>query len=482
MGFKRGLHGIGRVVAIAAAFAIVWHYLFAAALSAAESSSRPAPPQPPKRLLGELLDQPVDSFDRFDQKIARLQPEDAVAAAEGIRKLPGKWVTLYTDLPSAKEIDELPALFDAAVPQYCRYFGIDEAALGPWRATACVMKDRERFVRANLLPPEIPAFQFGYARNYDLWLDDQPSDYYRRHLLLHEGVHCFMNTRLGACGPPWFMEGTAELLATHHWDGRTLTLGVVPRHKEDVPMWGRIKIIRDELAAKRGKRIDAVLDLRPTAFLENDAYAWSWALAVLLDHHPRYQARFRQMQKHVLDKHFNEKFRQAFADDWAELAEHWQLFVMTLEYGHDVARDSAVFAPGKPPAPGAAFEVAADRGWQSSGWAVEEGKSYTLRASGRYQVAAEPKPWPCEPGGVTIRYYQGRPLGMLLMGIRPDVPAAGLSALLRPPVEVGLGRTFTAERSGTLYFKINELPSEWADNAGSLQVEIQPAGRRTPFD
>lgn len=454
--------------------------LLAATLWAAESSSRPAPPRPPGRLLGELLDQSVDSFDRFDKSISRLQPDDAAVAAEGIRKLSGRWVTLYTDLPAAKEIDDLPALFDAAVPQYCRYFGIDEASLGPWRATACVMKDRERFVRANLLPPEIPAFQFGYARNYDLWLDDQPSDYYRRHLLLHEGVHCFMNTQLGACGPPWFMEGTAELLATHHWDGRALSLGVVPRHKEDVPMWGRIKIIRDELAAKRGKRIDAVLDLRPTAYLENDAYAWSWALAVLLDHHPRYQARFRQMQKHVLDKQFNEKFRQAFADDWAELAEHWQLFVMTLEYGHDAARDSATFAAGKPPAPGATCEVAADRGWQSSGWAVEAGKSYTLRASGRYQVAAEPKPWPCEPGGVTIRYYQGRPLGMLLMGIRPDAPATGLSALLRPSLEVGLGCTFTAERSGTLYFKINELPSEWADNAGSLQVEIRPAGAPAP--
>lgn len=444
-------------------------------LHAAESSSRPAPPRPPGRLLGELLNQPVDALDRFDDRIARLHPDEAAANAEGIRKLAGRWITVFTDLPSSQEVDGLTAVFDSAVPQYCRYFGIEETALGDWRVTACVMKDRERFARANLLPAELPAFQFGYARNYDLWLDDQPSDYYRRHLLLHEGVHCIMNTRLGACGPPWFMEGTAELLATHAWDGRTLTLGVIPRAKEDVPMWGRIKIVRDDLAAKRGKRIEAILDLPPTAFLENDAYAWSWALAVLLDHHPRYRDRFRAMRLHVRDKQFNAKFREAFAEDWNELNEHWQLFAMTLEYGHDVARDSAVFASGKLPVSGATFEVAADRGWQSSRWAVVQGKKYQLRAWGRYSIAAEPVPWPCEPNGVSIRYYQGRPAGELLMNIRPDEPPAGLSALLRPPTPVGLGCTFTAERSGTLYFKINEPPSSWADNSGSLTVEIRPA-------
>ena len=63
--------------------------------------------------------------------------------------------------------------------------------------------------------------------------------------------------------------------------------------------------------------------------------------------------------------------------------------------------------------------IAADRGWQSSGVWLEAGKSYHVTASGRYQIAAEKsndgeKAWPCEPGGVTIEYHDGRPLGMLL--------------------------------------------------------------------
>ena len=45
----------------------------------------------------------------------------------------------------------------------------------------------------------------------ELWLHDQPTAYYRRHLLLHEGTHVFMASFLGGCGPGWYMEGTAEL-------------------------------------------------------------------------------------------------------------------------------------------------------------------------------------------------------------------------------------------------------------------------------
>ena len=69
--------------------------------------------------------------------------------------------------------------------------------------------------------------------------------------------------------------------------------------------------------------------------------------------------------------------------------------------------------------------VAADRGWQNSGLRLEAGVSYRLTAAGRYQVAKTTKVWWCEPGGVSIRYYRGRPLGILLAAVRPDHPAAG---------------------------------------------------------
>ena len=53
--------------------------------------------------------------------------DEAKVQAAGIRKLVGRHIVLYTDLPSKPEIDSLPAVFDKAVPQWAEYFGVDPA-------------------------------------------------------------------------------------------------------------------------------------------------------------------------------------------------------------------------------------------------------------------------------------------------------------------------------------------------------------------
>ena len=169
-----------------------------------------------------------------------------------------------------------------------------------------------------------------------------------------------------------------------------------------------------------------------------------------------------------------QQFYRLFAADWQELCEEWQLFIAGLEYGYDLRRTAVDFTPGKPlPADGASVTVAADRGWQNAGVRLEAGTKYVLRASGRYQVADKPQPWRCEPGGVSIRYYQGRPLGMLLAAVRPDKPEPDAPSALLKPIEVGLGTTLTPEQSGTLFFKINDSAGELGDNAGELKVEVK---------
>ena len=76
-----------------------------------------------------------------------------------------------------------------------------------------------------------------HQRHFDrpeFWLYDQPTAYYRRHLMLHEGTHVFMVSFLGGCGPGWYMEGTAELFGTHRLDEQSgqLTLRIMPRSRE----------------------------------------------------------------------------------------------------------------------------------------------------------------------------------------------------------------------------------------------------------
>jgi hypothetical protein len=399
----------------------------------------------------------------------------ARTAVAGIRKLESKRLLLYTDLPSSDAVDQLPAIFDQAFPQWCARFAINPAEHADWRMTGFLIKDKARFEQAGLLPANLPPFRHGYTRYDTLWLYEQPSDYYRRHLLLHEGTHGFMFTLLGRCGPPWYMEGVAELLGTHLLDSGRLTLGYMPKDRAEVPEWGRIRIIKDALAEHRAMRLPDVLDYPPTAHLQTEPYAWCWAAAILLDRDPRYQERFRQLYKNVLAADFNARFRQTFADDWPGLLEQWQVMVCGLEYGYDFARTAIDFTPGRPlPAAGATVRVAADRGWQNSGLRLEEGQSYRLRAFGRYQVGAKPQVWWCEPGGVSLRYYQGRPLGVLLAAIRPEPTGTKTPCAFLHPVVVGLAATLPVTHSGTLFLKINHSAAELADNTGELNVEIRP--------
>jgi hypothetical protein len=414
----------------------------------------------------------ADSASTFIRDLPRLVINEDQVDKAGIRRLAGRRLTLYTDLPPDQDVDVLTDAFDQAFPQWCEYFGIDAQEHADWAMTGFLMADKSLFQRTGLLPQDLPPFQHGFARNYELWLYEQPSVYYRRHLLLHEGTHGFMNTLLGGCGPPWYMEGIAELLATHQWEEGRLALKYMPRSRDEVPMWGRIRAIQDEFAAGRGMLLEGVLGYNSHAHLEAEPYAWCWAVAVLLDSHPAYRDPFRQLQKSVLAPDFSQRFRHEVGDHWQQLNEQWQLMVAGIEYGYDVARTVVEFGPGRPlKASGATVIVAADRGWQNSGLRLDAEAAYRLQASGRYQVDDRPQIWWCEPNGVTIRYYKGLPLGILLAAVRPDQPAGGLSPLLKP-TPVGLQSTLTPERSGTLFLRINDSAGELHNNAGTLTVAV----------
>jgi hypothetical protein len=416
--------------------------------------------------------------------------------AAGIRKASGKHLTLYTDL-SGEEIDELPKVFDLAFPQWCRYFGIDPKQTADWRMTAYLMKDRAKFANAGLLPNDLPAFEHGFSRANELWLKEQPSPYYRRHLLLHEGIHGFMFSMLGDCGPLWYMEGMAEYLATHQWHDGKLTLGYMPKSREESAMWGRIRLIQDAVAERRAKRFPAILDLTGGVHRENELYAWCWLAAAFLDQHPKYQARFRELPKIVTRTDFNEQFRKRFEADWPALCEEWQLLTTNLEYGYDIARSAIDFTPANnsprpqagegpgvraegsqktdgslPDSNAPALSIAADRGWQNTGLRLEAGVTYRIRATGRYQLAQLPKTQWCEPNGVSIYYYRGRPLGILLAAVHPDPATPNeLSALLKPTV-VGLETTLTPTTTGTLFLKINDSSANFAKNSGKAEVDV----------
>ncbi len=404
-------------------------------------------------------------------------------AAAGIRRLDGAHLTLYTDLPPSPDVDELPQVFDAAVDPWCDYFRLPRQRAAAWKIVAYVIDRKERFQATMLLPDDLPPFLHGYQRGLQLWLYEQPSAYYRRHMLLHEGTHAFMNGMLSGCGPPWYMEGLAELLATHRWHDGQLQLAYFPRRRDEVEQWGRIKIVRTEVAAGLLLALEEIMAYGPRAHLRTEPYAWCWAAAAFLDGHPAFADRFRQLPAyvHAPESDLTARFWQLVAEDRRQLNEQWQLFALNIDYGYDVAREAIEYAP-----PGEAFvdarevRVQVDRGWQSTGLRLAADVPYHLVAAGRYQVGAGPPIWWCEPDGVTIRYVAGRPLGMLLAAVSdPLQPLAGVTPLAQPAA-IGRDASVTFPMAGTLFLRINDAPAELADNRGEVTVRIAPAPPPAP--
>ncbi len=429
-------------------------------------------------------------FQGPDAEAKQLQVDSEKLLAHGIRTVTGKRLILHTDIPLDDELRSLPVLFEKATIQFCDYFDMELQEVADWQVRACVIQDLEKFERAGLLPQVLPKFQHGYALGDRIFLKEQPSKYYRRHLLLHEGTHSFMLRFFQGAGPPWYMEGIAELLATHHWDGTDLTLNTFPTDKNDVPFWGRVKIVKDDVAAQKGKMIEEVMQYGSNAHLNVEAYGWSWAAAKFLDQHPQFQATFRKHIEHAGDSsgQFSISLVEAYGEEWFKVRQQWQLFVMNMEYGYDIAREAIedVEVQQYADLPSEqVFQVQADRGWQSTGLYVTQGMKIQVTATGRFVIhreqgddpedQAEPTVWESEAGGVSIRYHGGHPLGTLLVAL-DNLEQTGLTGLVSSGA-IGTGGDIEIPQDGVLYFRVNDSPAELAENQGNVEVKLSLLGQ-----
>ena len=111
--------------------------------------------------------------------------------------------------------------------------------------------------------------------------------------------------------------------------------------------------------------------------------------------------------------------------------------MIECDYGYDFARAAIVRKAAVPLPAGGANDRARHRPRLAiDGLQLEAGKKYTIAASGRYQVAGGEKPWPCEAGGITIRYHNGQPLGMLIGAVCDE--SKSLAAELASKRTIGL--------------------------------------------
>lgn len=394
--------------------------------------------------------------------------------AADLRQLEGRWVRVVTDLPASPATDALPAAFDAAVPQWLDFWQQPASKLDGWRITAYVMADRPFFQRRGLIPDALPDFPHGFQQGDKAWVVAQPSDYYTRHLLLHEGVHALAYRLFGGTGPMWFMEGTAELLATHSGEGADVRLPAIPESRDAAPHWGRIKVIDQRRRAGESLSVESVMRYRNMLHRDVEPYAWTWAVALLLQTYPQYRAELVAAAPRGADRspQFTRTLYQNLLQQWPVLRAQWRVLVDELDYGYDAARNrvdlshEAAVWNGRP----LALEIAADRGWQSAGVRLAAGTEIEITAAGRYTIGTDPKPWICEPQGVTIRYHRGNPLGMLLAAAVPVDPEPAATTAPLPIQPIGRGGRVRVDQESWLLLRVGDDPAELADNSGTVDV------------
>jgi len=407
--------------------------------------------------------------------------DDQKLTALGFSKAISERLILYSDLKT-DDLRGLPNLADQLYPELENYFGPLPPDLEgrPYQMTAFLMSDAQRFVDAGLLSAGRIQPHEGWYRGNEFWWNQQPSEYYTRHLLLHEATHCYMHVMPSVDCPPWYVEGMAEWFGTHQMDETgKLRIGVLPESPDNYLGWARISVIQEEVAAGRLQDIDQILKYTFNDFQKLPAYAWSWALCHYLNAHPRYQKPFHELAKRLMDGGFLNTASELFAPDLRDLKTEWLLFASELQYGHDIPRSVIDFEPGIELAHGTetpALGISSTRGWQSTRVNLIAGQSYQIQSSGRVTLAETSKPWISEPQGISIRYFSGQPLGRLMGFIRPsppdDAPApAGREILKLLPL--GPDVKLVAPHSGTLYLRVSDAWNELQDNDGEYQVRIK---------
>jgi hypothetical protein len=410
-----------------------------------------------------------------------------LADRAGLRLLEGERLVLATDRPprDGDGVADLPGIFDQAFAAWCRHYGVSPESLRGWRAFGCLVVDRERFRAAGLLPAGIPEFTNGFCDRDRFWLVDQSNPAYRRHLLLHEGVHAFTITVRDLAAPPWYTEGIAEYLATHRLDpasgGRlTFVPTPLPDHRGDVEQLGRIERIRSARKAAAAPGLAEVFATPPGVHRDVSAYASSWAAVAMLARHPAHAVPFAAAERGPLDGTFTERLAAEAGWDGARAERDFDAFTDELDYGFDFARSAIDWSPGRTATDSEPLAVDAARGWQNSGLALAKGDRHALVAEGRVTIGSlpeapgRPTTLESEADGISLRWYRGRPVGRLLAAQWVEEPPGGG----RPRFVVlgeGARTTLTAAVDGPLYLKLNESPGDLADNAGTFRVTLELA-------
>ena len=396
----------------------------------------------------------------------------------GLYELNSANLKLFTDVPIDDELRKWPSYLEQSIRHWGQYFRASPVPIADLKVNVYLISDRNRFETSDLLK-DVPGFEEGYQFNNNLYLREQPSVYYRRHLFLHEATHWIMWRLYGGAGSPWFMEGMADLQGTHLLKDGSLTLGVIPQSPSQVPYWGRLSMIQGTLNDETAPTLDQILSY------QNDRdrtkrYAWSWAACLFFTTHPRYRKVIANCYTEKLDYSdaLSVELKSQLANDWDQTLLDWNGFISDLDFGYDPERSqvqsnkplASTLAEGK-----RMLALETDRGWQSTGIIVQKGDSISINCDGRFQIRGgidtTISEWQSEAQGISVEYHEGHPIGCVIASIQPL--SASNETKRWETIRVGRSVALEPEATGLLFLKINEPSSELYDNRGTLSIQVR---------
>lgn len=426
-----------------------------------DGTEEPAAEQPPEWTAEELQELGIQ---KFESERLRLLADQVSENERG----------QYEALPSV--LDAFFAWVEEEYPQF-----LDGAAGPAWQWTGYVMQEPALFRQADMLPEDIADLTHGKDQGRQFWIVEQPTDYYRRHLILHEATHCLMNERFHQW-PVWYLEGMAELVACHHWnENGQASFAVTPGNEHTTGGFGRLALIRSETEAGRFQTLDDVMRLNFGNFYPHKtSYAWSWACCYFLSHHPLTAEPFHRLAGIRTNPEFDRTLEQILQQDRTRLNLDWAAFAGSLIPGFDFPR--MLTTPPTGSESQGPWTLQVERSWQASPFLVKQGETFGVTASGQFSLASQPEPWTSEPWGISLDYSDGRPLGELQLAIVPDRNTPAHGKALTTPQPVGGKWQGKATDSGRLYFRINDRANNWANNAGEVKIEFQTGSAVTGSD
>jgi hypothetical protein len=396
-------------------------------------------------------------------------PDEESLDEQGLSRIDAAPFIFISDL----RVDQLQPIIDTAPALIVTW----DQTFGPMTKAPTwvvfIMEKVEPFKRLNLLPRDGAAVPHGLQLEDRVWIRVQETEYYTRHLFLHEATHARMMavSQFQGDGTLWFHEGIAEYIATHIIDTATLRIQLTawPRDPRQLPGWNHFTKLQEANKADRTSTLPWILAYQADSYRRRDGqpYADSWALCQFLSLHPQYRDALSRCLKSSNWESVLQELTEPLLKD-STIQVEWLAWLAAIS-PRDDSIQPVVSLPSMEAVTLAPFPV---QTWVDSSSGQLSGGPTEIKVDGRVKIRVKDREVSSGPDGVTVEYRHGYPLGAVLGVItRRDLKGQVANPFSHPRI-IGERAKFDMAADESLYLSINQLPQSIIPDQPAYRVRI----------